>query len=132
MKVRESQIPEDSGKPIRVRRSKNAYDEDIDEIIHDEDDDEKKKFYKPMLHLPDIGFVISLAEIESIDKIMKFVEHPTARWNYGICINKNISSSIRIPRTNIEIWYEKEEQRDKRYDKFLEILQENGVKLLEV
>lgn len=131
MKVRESQIPEESGKAKIIRKSNKDINVDKDS----DDDDDKKggpKFVRPMIYFIDIGLTLSLFEIESVEKTMLFLEKPKPRWNYGITINKDIEPSIRVPKTNIEIWYEKEEQRDKRYQDLLNALIENGVKLINI
>ena len=157
MKVHASQIPEESGKPHRIKEGKPSNVtakiddssslslDEIEELVDkslecsatvvkegdesQENDEEKVK--KFVVSFPDFGITISLFDIQTLDKDMRFVEnqnHP--RWQYGIIINKGITPSQRLPVTNKEMWFEKEEVRDERYDNILEQLKQIGFKVI--
>lgn len=154
VKVRTSQIPEEDGKPIKVKKKQKAIgdtdltDDEIETLIDqsleakpqavvksrdDEDSDDEDQVKKFVVHFPDFGITISLFGIESIDKDMRFVEnqcHP--RWQYGITINKGIEPSMRFPVVDKSIWFEKEEVRDKRYNDIINTLAELGFKVISV
>lgn len=132
MKVRESQIPEESGKPMFVKQE-NVNNRDSFRLGMDDEEsgDEEAKYIKRMISLDSGNTVLSLFGIESIEKDMRFVEKPKARWEYGIIINKGIVPSIRFPKTDIGIWYEKEAFRDKKFDELMEVLRKEGVKVIE-
>ena len=152
VKVRNSQIPEENGKPIR-KRTKNfpkskskkpSFDED-DEMEDDEkdsqdnffgkksddDDDEKKKdIVKTVIHFEDFGLVISIWDLASITKDMRFVEKPKAHWQYGITINKDMEVSMRFPIVDKSLWFDDEYTRDVRYDRIMKTLDELGFKVI--
>jgi len=125
MKVRESQIPEESSQAVKI--------DENDKLIPDvaTDDDEDKKYVRSVIFLPDFGLFISIFDISTIEKDMRFVEHPRPRWQYGITINKGITSQ-KIVIQDKSIWFEKEEYRDKRFDGIMEELKKFGFKVLEV
>lgn len=133
VKVRHTQIDDDenksSKKPMKKygSKGKEVYSRDS----NDEDDDEEKP-WRLMLRLDDFDATISLFGIECIEKKMRFVEKPKARWQYGIAINGGIEPSQRYPKTDLYAWYEKEELRDKRYEYLLERLSEKGIKIIEL
>lgn len=125
MKVRESQIPEESSKAVRI-------DED-NKLIPDisADDDGDKKYVRSVIFLPDFGLFVSIFDISTIEKDMRFVEHPRPRWQYGITINKGITSQ-RIVVQDKSVWFEKEEYRDKRFNTLMEKLGDFGFKIINV
>lgn len=142
MKVRMSQIPEDNGKPQNFRTKikpnrPNPVEDDDDENMFEENEEEKKRIYKIMIHLPEVGLSINIFGIESIEKVFQVVEsnygnEDVTKCQYGIVINKDIEPSIRFPKNDIYLWFNSEEVRDKRYDKIIEFLSENGIKFIVV
>ena len=159
VKVRESQIPEQDGKPIQVETKKKAKkqkaigdidltDDEIETLIDqsleskpeakikskdDETQEEEDKVKKYVVHFPDFGVTMSLFGIESLDKDMRFVDnihHP--RWQYGITINKGMNPSERYPVVDKSVWFEKEDVRDRRYDEMMKTLMELGFKVISV
>lgn len=137
-----SQIPEDDGKPKFQRKSENAsrkgkqksidLDDEDDDDFFGEEDDEKVRCIRSIVFFEDFGLSMSLFGIETIETDMQFVEKPKARWQYGITINKCMEPSIRFPRTNISVWFEREEVRDERFSKVMEILEENGFNVIKM
>lgn len=141
MKVKMSQIPEEDGKPKFQKRDKSpkkniaSFEEDEDDDWYDEAEDKDEKdeeirYCKSVVLLEDFGIVFSLFEISTIDKDMQFVERPKARWQYGITINKGIEASIRYPRVNVSVWFEREEVRDESFDRIMKTLEENGFNVI--
>lgn len=124
MKVRESQIPEESSKAVRV-------DEDNKLIPDISTDEEDKKYVRSVIFLPDFGLFVSIFDISTIEKDMRFVEHPHPRWQYGITINKGITSQ-KIVVQDKSVWFEKEEYRDKRFNTLMEKLEDFGFKVISV
>lgn len=143
MKVRISQIPEESSKveiiskkKMKTTTSKKASededDDEEDDIDFDEDDwfegkekKEKKPFEKIMFRFKDAGFVIPVYLVQSIDSEPVFVETPNPHWEYGIIINKDSLYSKTILYVN-------EELRDKRLEEMFEVLVENGLKVIDI
>lgn len=144
VKVWNSAIDNDSNKraPIKRKRMKsNRGEKDFDDSLDDDDspmvsrvaneDDEERKI-KTMIRLKDFDTTLSIWDIESIDKVSRFVETPRPRWQFGIVINANIEPSMRFPKTDVAAWYEKEELRNSKYERLLVLLEEYGFKILEV
>ena len=152
VKVRNSQIPEEDGKPIRKKTKKftkskskkPSFDED-DEMGDDEedsddnffgkkksddDDDKEKNIVKTVIHFEDFGLIISIWDLATITKDMRFVEKPKAHWQYGITINKDMEVSMRYPVVDKSLWFEDEYTRDMRYDKIVKTLDELGFKVI--
>ena len=145
VKVRTSQIPEESGKPNfvknKVQKSKMKDDDwlDSDEpnARYNYDDDEKEERYiKSMISFPEEGINISLFGIETIEKDFRIKESNYGGENvtvqYGIVINKGMEPSMRYPRVNIDVWFDSEEVRDQRYDNMMAKLKQAGFKFIDV
>lgn len=123
MKVRTSQIPEESGKPKNVDTKSKGNDA--------KDNDEKEqKFIRMMLNLREECFSISLFGIESIEKSFRINESVNGTGEvqpeWGIILNKDMEPNLRYPKTNVEFWYKTEEYRDKRYNDIIDRLTEAG------
>lgn len=136
VKVRLPRIDEESSddKPRRKYQrnvEKKSKDESRAKTESDEEDEEARPL-KMMLKLNDFDTTISLFGIECIEKKMRFVEKPSAHFQYGIIINGGMEPSMRYPKTNIEAWYERMEKRDERYDYLLEILTKYRIKVLQL
>lgn len=144
VKVRQSQIPEESGKVIKVKNTTQRKEtvSDDDELLNDEffdvddrKDDEGLDIVRTMLHIPELGFSISLFGIETIDKSFRVYESINGTGDvkpqYGIILNKDMEKSMRYPRTNIEFWFNDEKVRDKHYSKIISRLQDVGYRFIE-
>lgn len=129
VKVRHSQIPEENGKPIRKKTK--TFSKSKSKSSANEDDDEKKKdIVKTVIHFEDFGLVISIWDLASITKDMRFVEKPKAHWQYGITINKDMEVSMRFPIVDKSLWFDDEYTRDVRYDRIMKTLDELGFKVI--
>lgn len=144
IKVRQSQIPEESGKAVKVKNTTQRKEtvSDDDEPLNDEffdvddrKDDEDLDIVRTMLHIPELGFSISLFGIETIDKSFRVYESINGTGDikpqYGIILNKDMEKSMRYPRTNIEFWFDDEKVRDKRYNNIMSRLKDAGYKFIE-
>lgn len=152
VKVRNSQIPEEDGKSIRKKtkrftksKSKKSFFDEDDEMEDDEedsdgnffgkkksndDDSEEKQVIKTVIHFENFGLVISIWDLATITKDMRFVEKPKAHWQYGITINKDMEVSMRYPVVDKSLWFEDEYTRDKCYDNIMKKLDELGFKVI--
>lgn len=143
VKVRQSQIHEESGKAVKVknttqRKEKVSDDEPLNDVFFEVDnkkDDEDLDIVRTMLHIPELGFSISLFGIETIDKSFRVYESINGTGDvkpqYGIILNKDMEKSMRYPRTNVEFWFDNEKVRDKRYDKIISRLKDVGYRFIE-
>lgn len=148
VKVRTSQIPEESGKPNfvknKVQKSKMEDDDwlDSDEPnddnsrYNDNDTEKEERYIKSMISFPQEGINISLFGIETIEKDFRIKESNYGSElvivQYGIIINKGMEPSMRYPRVNIDVWFDSEEVRDQRYDNMMMKLKQAGFKFIEV
>lgn len=143
MKVRLSQISEESGKPKFIRKHeakkpKRGLIGDIDEEEESDDDDwdngeeEKKRLSKTVLHFKDFGVTISAYDLHTIEPDMRFVEKPKAHWEFGITINKGLTPGQFITKTDISFWFMTEEARDEKMERLLELLKAEGLNVIEV
>ena len=137
MKVNVSQIPEDSGKPIYPEKKRKTvsstprdYEDEEDEDL--DEDEEKQRYIRSMINFDDVGISMSLFGIESIEKDIQFVEKPKAHWEYGITINKGMTSSMRFPKVDVSVWFLTEKMRDDRWTSMLERLKKEGFNVIEV
>jgi hypothetical protein len=140
VKVRISQIPEESGKPIITKKCKdNGFSENTETNSRNYNDDTdgypNHQYVKSMISFPE-GVNISLYSIETIEKDFRVKESnyggEKVIIEYGIVINKDMEPSMRYPRVDVEIWFESEEVRDQRYDNMLTKLKQSGFKFIDV
>jgi len=141
MKVNLCQISEETGKTVYPERKKMKKTYNNSEDFNDEEDEslaedakksEEIRYISSVINFEDVGIFMSLYGIESLEKDVKFVEKPTAHWEYGIVINKGMEQSIRFPKVDVGVWFIKEEIRDKRWSSMLKRLEEEGFKIIEV
>jgi hypothetical protein len=149
VKVRTSQIPEESGKPTiikkKVQRNQTSEnddwldDDELNEDSYNNDDDgieKEERYIKSMISFPQEGINISLFGIETIEKDFRIKESNYGGENvnvqYGIVINKGMEPSIRYPRVNVDVWFDSEEVRDQRYENMLTKLKQAGFKFISV
>lgn len=150
VKVRTSQIPEESGKPTIIKKkvqhnqtNKNDDWLDDDEDTEDnspryniEESDKEERYIKSMISFPQEGINISLFGVETIEKDFRIKESNYGGENvtvqYGIVINKDMEPSMRYPRVNVDVWFDSEEVRDQRYENMLTKLKQAGFKFIDV
>lgn len=145
MKVRFSQIEESGSKPTFIRKHKGKtggkkligdVEEEEDDTSSDssesKDDDEKARLSKTMINFKEEGVIISSWDLHTMEKDTRFVEKPKAHWEYGIAINKGLNPGQFINKTDIFFWYQKEEVRDEKFEKILEILKVEGLNVIEI
>lgn len=80
----------------------------------------------------DEGIIMSVYDLHTIEKDMRFVEHPKAHWEWGIVINKGLEPSQFVRKTDVAMWYQSEAVRDQRYDKMLSTLATEGLTIVEI
>lgn len=95
-------------------------------------DDKPKRLKKTMINFEEEGISISAYDLHTIEKDMRFVEKPRAHWEYGITINKGLLPGQHITKTDISMWYIDEEVRDEKMKKILEILESEGLNVINV
>jgi hypothetical protein len=144
VKVRLSQIKEESSKPVRIRRENVSkvkrttnYDDSYDEDYEDDEDqkpeeDMKTRLSKTILHFKSEGITMTAWDLSTIEPEMRFVESPRPHWEYGIVINKGLTPGQFIQKTDLYIWYRNEEMRDRKMKHLLEVLKENGMNIIEI
>lgn len=139
VKVRTSQIPEDS--PIKkiTHKSKEFDEEDNDEFydLLDDLNEENKTYFKTLIAFPEIGRVINSSYIQSIEKKFRIKEssinfEAESNAEYGIIINSGITPGLNSLKGDIELWYKNEEYRDKRYEELLKKFDEIGIKVITI
>lgn len=144
VKVRLSQIKEESSKPVRIRRENVSkvkrttnYDDSYDEDYEDDEEgkpeeDMKTRLSKTILHFKSEGITMTAWDLSTIEPEMRFVESPRPHWEYGIVINKGLTPGQFIQKTDLYIWYRNEEMRDRKMKHLLEVLKENGMNIIEI
>lgn len=139
VKVRLSQIKEESSKPVRIRRENVSkvkrttnYDEDYEDEDQKPEEDMKTRLSKTILHFKSEGITMTAWDLSTIEPEMRFVESPRPHWEYGIVINKGLTPGQFIQKTDLYIWYRNEEMRDRKMKHLLEVLKENGMNIIEI
>lgn len=132
-KVWNTKIDDEDSEDDKPRKKRTKKFVTLDSLTNSDDDDEDEdKSYRTMFRLDDFDATISMFGIECIERKMRFVEKPKARWQYGIVINGGMEPSVRYPKTNLEAWFEKEEKRDERYEYLLQKLSEYKINVIKL
>jgi len=135
MNVKNSNIPEEGGKPLFESKNwKEVKGDKVKTFLDEEDeeeDEEGDRYKKSMLAL-ETGVVINIFDIQSIDIDIRFVEKPSAHWEYGITINKGVLPSSFVKRVDISVWYSTPELRDMKYESLLSKLEESGFNIIKM
>lgn len=138
MKVRVSQIPEESGKPKYQKKMKTTtkkskdFDDEEDDFDDTSEEDEPKRLKKTMIYFKEEGISISAYDLNTIETDMRFVEKPKAHWEFGITINKGLSPGQFINKTDLSMWYMTEEVRDQKMERLMELLKIEGLNVIEI
>lgn len=142
VKVRTSQIPEDS--PIKkvTHKTKKFNSEERDEFddmldSFEPDEEDKKIYFKTLITFPELGYSINPSYIHSVEKKFRLKESNSNFESelipeYGITINCGVTSGMNSPKGDIELWYKDETYRDQRYDRMMKIFDEVGIKVLTI
>lgn len=96
-----------------------------------EDEDIPKRLRKIMIVFQDAGIAITAYDVNSIEKDVRFIDKPPY-WEFGITINKGIEKSQYINKTDLSLWYIKEEIRDQKWTKLIEALEKEGVSVIKI
>lgn len=132
MKVRESQIPEES-RDTKVTKNKKTMVIKSSAIIgNNENQEEERRLRKMMIYFQEEGIVIPAYDLNTIEKDIRFVEKPKAHWEFGIIINKGLSQSQSVNKTDLSMWYMKEEIRDQKWERMMELLKSEGLNVIEI
>jgi len=120
MKVRESQIPESSGKPLFEGESKNDKKIPFEDFIKDDDELSIIK-KKQLLVFEDFGISMKLSDVKNVHKTFRInIDYsPIPNPEYGIVLSYNVV-----------LWFKNERLRDERWDKIFEILKENDYNVI--
>lgn len=111
-------------------KTKIRYSDDSD--LKEENEEKEFEVPKiPVINFKSDGLTLLMYNIISLEKTTKWFD-VEPHWRYGIEINKGISSSIRIPKTDIFVYYDTEEVRDKVYKDLLKTMEEFNYKVIEI
>lgn len=99
----------------------NDFSFDIDAL-----EKELKPHYNSLIRL-DNKTTIDISKILRVDKGHRFIKSVlgNSRFEFSIIVNHNATGKD-IPFADVEIWYNDEDTRDKKYDLILRTLEENG------
>lgn len=93
--------------------------------------EKEQRLSRTMINFEDRGIVISASELRSIEKVHRYVEKPSTHLEHGIAVNRGISGS-GVSKTDVYLWYLKEEKRNEVWERMLEILSEEGINLINI
>ena len=91
--------------------------------MEEQEKQEEQLLFKTMIHFTDEGIVISAADLQSIEKDMRFVEFPNPHFEYGIIINRGIEQRQYVKRPDV---------RDQHFDNMLDTLKQEGIKVINI
>lgn len=96
------------------------------------DEEKDKRLSRTMLNFKDSGVVLSASEVRSIEKVHKFEDKPKSHIEYGIAINKGVTPSQQVSKTDVYLWYLKEEVRDRAWELMMNTLSDEGMNFIDI
>lgn len=133
VKVRQSQIPEESGKPKFQRKNDDFFDdEDLKEYQEDEKEDDDSLPLQKLLKIEGTGICIDAIGIRTLTKEERFCDGMNPHWEYGIIFNKDIKPTVYVPVTDVSVYWANIKMRDKKYESILQALEKLGTEIISV
>ena len=93
-------------------------------------DGEKPKPKKPVFYFQEIGLVMPIWGLLTLEKEMRWEEKPKQHPVYCIVINRGMEPSQNCPIGEKCIIYEKENIRDKSYDEIVNAMESTAFKVI--
>ena len=106
------------------------YDDDALQLLGIDGGGEKPKPKKPVFYFKEIGLVIPIWGVLTLEKSIDWSSVPQTHAVYGIVINRGMEPSQSCPVGEKAMWYEKEEVRDQRYEEMISMMNETNFKVI--
>ena len=113
----------------KKKQTASAHDEDVLAMLG-LDGAGKAKPKKPVFYFKEIGLVIPIWAVITLEKSIDWSRVPKTHAVYGIVINRGMEPSQSCPVGEKAMWYEKEELRDQRYEEMVSMMNETNFKVI--
>ena len=113
----------------KKQQTESEYDDDVLAMLG-LDGPGKAKPKKPVFYFKEIGLVIPIWAVITLEKSIDWSKVPKTHAVYGIVINKGREPSPSCPVGEKAMWYEKEELRNQRYEEMIRMMNETNFKVI--
>ena len=113
----------------KKKQTESEYDDDVLAMLG-LDGAGKAKPKKPVFYFKEIGLVIPIWAVITLEKSIDWSRVPKTHAVYGIVINKGMEPSPSCPVGEKAMWYEKEELRNQRYEEMVRMMNETNFKVI--
>lgn len=113
----------------KKKQTESEYDDDVLAMLG-LDGAEKAKPKKPVFYFKEIGLVIPIWAVITLEKSVDWSRVPKTHAVYGIVINKGMEPSPSCPVGEKAMWYEKEELRNQRYEEMVSMMNKTNFKVI--
>ena len=113
----------------KKKQTESEYDDDVLAMLG-LDGPGKAKPKKPVFYFKEIGLVIPIWAVITLEKSIDWSKVPKTPAVYGIVINKGMEPSPSGPVGEKAMWYEKEELRNQRYEEMVRMMNETNFKVI--
>ena len=113
----------------KKKQTESEYDDDVLAMLG-LDGAGKAKPKKPVFYFKEIGLVIPIWAVITLEKSIDWSRVPKTHAAYGIVINKGMEPSPSCPVCEKAMWYEKEELRNQRYEEMIRMMNETNFKVI--
>ena len=113
----------------KKQQTESEYDDDVLAMLG-LDGPAKAKPKKPVFYFKEIGLVIPIWAVITLEKSIDWSRVPKTHAVYGIVINKGMEPSPSCPVGEKAMWYEKEELRNQRYEEMIRMMNKTNFKVI--
>ena len=118
-----------SNQEDKKKQTESEYDDDVLAMLG-LDGPAKAKPKKPVFYFKEIGLVIPIWAVITLEKSIDWSRVPKTHAVYGIVINKGTEPSPSCPVGEKAMWSEKEELRNQRYEEMIRMMNETNFKVI--
>lgn len=92
----------------------------------------KPKPKKPVFYFKDMGLVIPIWAVLTLEKSIDWVTKPTTHAIYGIVINRGMEPSLSCPIGEKSMWFEKQEIMEQKFEIIVDQMNSTAFKVIDV
>ena len=113
----------------KKQQTESEYDDDVLAMLG-LDGPGKAKPKKPVFYFKEIGLVIPIWAVITLEKSIDWSKVPKTHAVSGIVINRGMEPSQSCPVGEKAMWYEKEELRNQRYEEMIRMMNKTNFKVI--
>lgn len=112
--------------------SREEFDDEALAMLGLDGGEGKPKPKKPVFYFQDMGLVIPIWAVLTLEKSIDWVQKPTTHAIYGIVINRGMEPSQNCPIGEKSMWFEKQEIMEQKFEAIVREMNSTAFKVINV